>query len=555
MDPSSSLSLVPHEEKRLKHDVFLSYLKEDTGDKVVSHLKGHLHRACFDISDHTSLPIGQDRSSELVKAIEESYIFVVVFSFGYPFSKKCLDELVLICDSVSKSNKNNRRRVFPIFYGVNPSHVRSQQGGSFLQAFQAHHDNHVDPRRIEKWRHVLEDAGKGSGEVFQSGMDQEKFLSDVVKQLGKLKLPLELFYLDHAVGIEPRAQNLISELSLDDPAPSITAVVGKSGSGKTTLIKAVYDRIVPNFEASCFIENVRFYKDDNWMLNLRRDVISRFNGVDYGIYNYNILASSQIIKCVRNQKVLLVLDDVVKYEQLQALGIHDPAAFYEGSRILVTTTDKQSLVSLKKHTSYNMKLLNYQESFELFTKILYEEGQSADEEFVFEIVYRAGGLPLMLNVWGLHFKSHEREKWPRLLKEIRRISHEDVQMKLKVSYDSLSPRAKKVFLYIACINRNGIYTHSVKETFGYIDIEIQNLKDKGLIFEDHFYDDRPSQKKIGNKLWNGLDFDEYDYEDGVTYYVLKMHHLIRKMGIEVARQQTGLVPDYFGYDPLPLLQF
>nr|XP_043635415.1 disease resistance protein RUN1-like isoform X2 [Erigeron canadensis] len=546
-----------HCSRRPKHDVFLSYSNEDVGNSFVSHLKGALQRYGFDVSDHTSLPVGQDETSSLLKAIEESWIYVVVFSTQYPFSVKCLGELVLIRDSISKFKK---RRVFPIFYKVDPSHVRSQRHGCYLQAFQAHHHNHADRVRVKKWKHALEDVSKLVGETFETGENEENFVRRIVKKLGKLKLPVELFDADHAVGIEPRAQDLISELRLDDPDPSVTALLGMSGSGKTTLAKAVYDRIVPDFDAKCFIENTRFYKRNGpkWKHDLQQDVFSQLTEDDDLFHN--VLASSNIKKIVSNQKVLLVLDDVDKYEQLQALGVQDPASFGWGSRILVTTTNKQSLCGLRKYTSYDIKLLNESESSKLFTGIAYERSQSNDKKFVDEIVSLAGGVPLVLEVWGHYFKSHERRQWPILLEKLRRIPHEDIQKKLQVSYDSLSPRAKNLFLDIACffdgMDRDLVIKvlHDEENAF-FPDIEIQDLIDKGLVREGEGDDrltmhvvirdmgrevvrqeneDDPGQRsRLGTDLVRSIYLDKYDLDEDITIQVEAFRKMSNLMFIKL----------------------
>lgn len=60
--------------------------------------------------------------SSLLKAIEESKLYVIVFSENYASSKWCLDELVKILEC----KEMNGQTVIPVFYHVNPSHVRNQ---------------------------------------------------------------------------------------------------------------------------------------------------------------------------------------------------------------------------------------------------------------------------------------------------------------------------------------------------------------------------------------------------------------------------------------------
>ncbi|PWA80033.1 TMV resistance protein N [Artemisia annua] len=452
--------------KRPKNNVFVNYLFEDIGKSFVSHLKGALTRNGFTICDHTMLPViggGQDESSQLLKAIEESEIYAVVLSINYPYSVRCLDELVRIMDCL---HKFKRRRVFPVFFNVNPSDVRSQQG-SFEEAFREH-ENNVDPKRVQKWRQALKEAGNDFSLEF--GSDEEKFLRKTIKLLMKMQNPQELFDVEHPVGIESRARDIISALRLSDQAPSIVAVFGISGS---------------DFDVSCFIQDIHNYEygGRNWKVHLQNDVISCLTGNDkfMGIHNDG---AGKIKRLISGQKVLLVLDDVYRFEQLQALGIHS-ASFGCESRIIVTTRNKHSLGNLP-YTLYNISLLDTKESFELFTRLTFGKDELVDKEFVDAIADHAGGLPLVLEVWSRHFTYHERKQWPRILQTLKRIPHEDIQKKLQLSYDSLTNRAKNLFLDIACfflrMTPNIVFKVLQDEESGFFpDIEIQYLVDKGLI--------------------------------------------------------------------------
>jgi hypothetical protein len=111
--------------KRPKYDVFVNYASEDIGKRFVSHLKGALGREGFTICDHTMLPLGQDESSELLKAIEDSEIYLLVFSDKYASSVRCLEEFTLIMESY---HKYKHRKVLPVFFNVEPADVKNQQG-------------------------------------------------------------------------------------------------------------------------------------------------------------------------------------------------------------------------------------------------------------------------------------------------------------------------------------------------------------------------------------------------------------------------------------------
>ncbi|PWA44742.1 hypothetical protein CTI12_AA519040 [Artemisia annua] len=399
MDPSSSSSsnkwkrdLDCYDEpryKKPKYDVFVNYVFEDIGKRFASHLKGALGREGFTICDHTMLPLGQDESSELLKAIDDSQIYLVLISPKYPFSKECLDELVCIMESYPKFKK---RKVLPVFFDVEPSHVRNQQG-SFLEAFQGHEKN-VDPERVQIWRQALKEAGDKSGLNLKDCRDEEKLIRKIIKDVRNMQNPQQLCYVEHPVGIDSRAQDIISALRLTDQACSIVAVLGISGSGKTTIVKAVYDKIAADFDVSCFIENIDgLYTGQNWEVKLQRDAIYRLTAGKKKFKGSDRVA--KLIKLLSGQKVLLILDDVYEFKQLQALSIH-LASFHDGSRIIVTTRNKLSLSNLP-HTPYTIRLLDTIESFELFTRLI-GKGEPLNKKFVDGIVQCAGGLPLVLEV-------------------------------------------------------------------------------------------------------------------------------------------------------------
>ena len=154
---SSSSSMPP----RWKYDVFLSFSGGDTRKKFTDHLLAALKRCGFiPFIDETELKRGEDIGSELLKAIEESRISLIVFSKGYSMSRWCLDELVKIMEC----RKTLQQIVLPIFYDVDPSDVRAQKG-SLAEAFAKHEECFKDNMddKVEKWRAALTEVANLSG--------------------------------------------------------------------------------------------------------------------------------------------------------------------------------------------------------------------------------------------------------------------------------------------------------------------------------------------------------------------------------------------------------
>ena len=106
-----------------KYEVFLNFRGEDTRKIFVGHLCGALDRKAINTYiDAEKLRKGNDLS-ELLSAIEESRVSIVVFSQNYASSTWCLKELVKILACMDAK----KQIVVPIFYQVDPSEVRKQK--------------------------------------------------------------------------------------------------------------------------------------------------------------------------------------------------------------------------------------------------------------------------------------------------------------------------------------------------------------------------------------------------------------------------------------------
>ena len=129
---SSSSSIFP---KDLKiYDVFLSFHGEDTRKTLTSHLYNALSKKNIKTYiDEDSFQRGGEVSSALLNTIQVSKISVIIFAENYACSRWCLEEL----NHILQCKDQHGLLVVPVFYHINPSHVRKQQG-SYEGAFAAH---------------------------------------------------------------------------------------------------------------------------------------------------------------------------------------------------------------------------------------------------------------------------------------------------------------------------------------------------------------------------------------------------------------------------------
>lgn len=142
-----------------KYDVFINFRGEDTRSSFVCHLYHALNQTLLDtFIDSEELQKGDDLS-KLYKAIQDSRLSILVFSKHYATSTWCLKELVQILECMDRQNQI----VVPIFYQVDPSHVRKLKE-SFAEAFAKHEsDSNVNKEELESWKSSLTRAANLSG--------------------------------------------------------------------------------------------------------------------------------------------------------------------------------------------------------------------------------------------------------------------------------------------------------------------------------------------------------------------------------------------------------
>ena len=148
------------------YDVFLSFRGVDTRNNFTGHLYTYLvHKGINTFIDDEELRKGEEISSSLLKAIQESKISILIFSENYASSGWCLDELV----EILKCKELNQQLVWPVFYKVDPSDIRYQKGkyGEALAKHERRFKDNMD--KVQRWRRALREAAGFSGWTFFDG--------------------------------------------------------------------------------------------------------------------------------------------------------------------------------------------------------------------------------------------------------------------------------------------------------------------------------------------------------------------------------------------------
>ena len=118
----------------------------------MDHLYAHLTRkGILTFKDDERLEKGDSLSPQLLQAIQNSKISIVVFSKRYAESTWCLEEMATIVEC----RKAFGQTVFPVFYDVPPSHVR-RHGGAFGDAYASLFKKFKNqPMKIFRWQQAM----------------------------------------------------------------------------------------------------------------------------------------------------------------------------------------------------------------------------------------------------------------------------------------------------------------------------------------------------------------------------------------------------------------
>ncbi|XP_059634314.1 disease resistance protein L6-like [Cornus florida] len=319
------------------------------------------------------------------------------------------------------------------------------------------HKKHFVSAIVEEWKEALKEVGKLKGCEVKKVADghQGRLIKMVVSKVwGELKRNSLVVNNECLVGIDDHVEEMMRFLSVNTSDVRIVGIHGMGGIGKTTIAKVIYNQLSQqNFEFCCFLADVReAAQQPNGIVNLQNQLIStilkwrcaNISSMDEGI---NVIEDR-----FSGKKVLVVVDDVDQRIQLHAL-VGKCDWFGSGSRIIVTTRNKEILNIPEVDWTYEPKELDSNQSLQLFSKHAFRRDHPPEDYDTLsrDVASKTGGLPLALEIIGSFLSGKRRAVWNETLKKLKRIPDGQVQKKLRISYDALEYEQQQIFLDIACL--------------------------------------------------------------------------------------------------------
>ncbi|XP_059641004.1 disease resistance protein L6-like isoform X2 [Cornus florida] len=501
---SASTSSLPGGE----YEVFLSFSVPDARytftDFLYTNLEGAGVRTFLDDNE---LRMGEEIGPELLKVITQSKISIPIFSKTYASSKWCLHELAQMVECM----RTTGQLILPIFHDVEPSEVQ-HQSGSYEEAFREH-ESCFNESIIKDWKEALREVGalKGWEVKKEADGDQGKLVKMIVQTV-LLELKKNCMVLtDNLVGINYHAHQMMRLLKVASNDTRIVGIHGMGGIGKTTIAKWMYKKLIKYFECCSFLADIReTAQQHKSLVSLQKQLLASSTpkschdivDVDGGI---NIIKQRFLKK-----KVLIVLDDLSEKYQFDCLvGNHN--WFGPGSRILITTRDKHALNAIQVNEEYEPPFMNSVQSLQLFSMHAFRRKFPPKDydDISRKVASTAAGLPLTLEVIGSFLSDKTKVVWEDTLKKLKKIPADQVQKRLRISYDELNHEQQQIFLDIACLFIGMDKTHAF-----------------------YMWDDCGFYPEMGIKVLCFMSLVKMGDDN-----VLRMHDQLRDLGREIVRQE------------------
>ncbi|GAU29438.1 hypothetical protein TSUD_150080 [Trifolium subterraneum] len=318
---------------------------------------------------------------------------------------------------------------------------------------------------------------------------------------------------------------LSSENGSSNKTP-IISIVGLGGMGKTTFAKVVYNdnKIEEHFELKAWV----YVSESFDVVGLTKEILKTFNSSTEGESNLNIL-QLWLQQTLIGKKYLLVLDDIwngneESWEKLLLPFNHGSS----GSKIIVTTRDKEITHVLKSTKLFNLQQLNKSDCWSLFVTHAFD-GKKLDEyphleQIGMKIVDKCGGLPLAVKTLGqlLRRKFSEHE-WRKILEtDMWRLSDEvnNINPVLRLSYHHLPSNRKRCFANCSIFPKGYDYDKGVLIKFWMAE---GLLKCIGA---------NKAEEELGNEIFS--DLESISFFQKSFFHKFVMHDLVNDLAKSVS---------------------
>ncbi|MED6170776.1 hypothetical protein PIB30_034352 [Stylosanthes scabra] len=483
-----------------KYDVFLSFRCTQTSCTFIYYLRHYLTKKGFStFMSFEEIQRGESFPSQVLQAIKDSRVLIVVFTRDYADSTSSLEEVATIVDC----HRELKQTIIPVFLDVDRRDVQTQTG-PYQKAFVSYTEEFEhDPLKVQRWRVALQHMTTLHG-VRLEHESEIQAIGKIIQIVEGLCSKSSRLSSHNQVGIQSSSNKLEKLLKLKDDCVRVLGIWGMAGSGKTTRALALYDTIFQQFEAACFIMEVSQVYRVGGATAVQKQILRQTLNEELSDVYSPFEISGLVRKRLSWKQLLIVFDNVDELMHLKELAIN-PIMLGMGSRIIITTRNRQILDAYGVDVMYQIPLLNKDEARELFLSACCGISDRGCIELIPIVLEWAHGLPLAIEVLASVLQNADVTSWQCTLNRLREQHQQhqqsliplsglsyrlrrklvfEIMEPLQTSFESLDQEEREIFLHIACFfhGKKQDYVNEVLSCCGFFaEIGIQALLDKSLI--------------------------------------------------------------------------
>ncbi|XP_062017115.1 probable disease resistance protein At4g27220 [Rosa rugosa] len=358
-----------------------------------------------------------------------------------------------------------RDRILPVFYHVDPSHVRHQLG-SYAEAFTRHHkDSRQSKEKLDQWRLALKNVADLSGwdtKNFRSERELVKrivkFVRNKVLQVPPRPIPFEFKAqpTDDFESTRRARDNLIK--ALKDNHITAIGVYGMGGVGKTTLVKHVSAQARELGLVNYVIRAVVGQSPE--LRNIQGTLADQL-GLKFEKEETEIGRAARLLERIMGgNKILIVLDDVWHRLNLSRIGIPSYDELQRrNSKLILTSRRMHICYSMECQARIHLDILSEEDSWNLFVEQSGKSFHKSTElyDVARKVARECDGLPLSLIIVARALGDKEIEEWKKAAQRLEMSQPanpddgRDQYICVVLSYDYLRSDDAKSFFLLCCL--------------------------------------------------------------------------------------------------------